>query len=270
MPSSPSLRLVHAGRFLLVLATLAYGLLCFVFSDFVSGLQPVPAGIGARLPLAWLTGAALVACAVALAIRRTGASVALLLAAIHASWALLLCLPLVASSKALFGTAWIGCFENVAFAGTFLALAAASRGPGAASMSRGWIPRLTALARPLYGSALVVFALSHFRYPDFVAALVPAWIPAKLAMAWLTGAGHLATALAVFSGVAARIACLCHALMCFTIFAVLHIPRVGADPSNRGEITSMFVALALCGASLVFAARSARRGDRSATTPSPL
>jgi len=259
MPSFPSLRLVHAGRFLLVLATLAYGLLCFAFSDFVSGLQPVPAGIGARLPLAWLTGAALVAGAAALAIRRTAAPAALLLAAIHASWALLLCLPLVAASNAPFGMAWIGCFENVAFAGTFLALAAALREPGAASMPRGWIPRSAALARPLYGSALVVFALSHFRYPDFVAALVPAWIPAKLAMAWLTGAGHLATALAVFGGIAARIACLCHALMCFTIFAVLHIPRVGATPCDRGEITSMFVALALCGAGLVYAGRATRR-----------
>jgi len=75
----------------------------------------------------------------------------------------------------------------------------------------------------------------------------------------LTGAGHLATALAVFGGVATRVACLCHALMCFTIFAVLHIPRVGATPCDRGEITSMFVALALCGAGLVYAGRATRR-----------
>jgi uncharacterized membrane protein YphA (DoxX/SURF4 family) len=249
----------RAGRALLCLATLAYGVLCFAFSNFVSGLQPVPEWVGARLPLAWLTGAVLIAAAAWLAVSRRATAAALLLAVIHLFWATVLCLPLVATSPALFGLMWIGCFENFAFAGAMLALAVSLRDPLSPDKADRIATRVAFLARPLYGAALLVFAFSHFKYPDFVAALIPAWIPGKLFFAWLTGAAHFATGIAVLAGVATRIACLWHAAMCFIIFAVLHIPRVAADSGNRGEWTSMFVALALCGAALVCAALSARR-----------
>lgn len=249
-----------AGRTLVAVTTVAFGALCFAFSDFVSGLQPVPEQVGARLPLALATGLTLVLAGIGLSIRRTATVAALLLAGIHLLWATVLYLPLVAASDAVFGLAWVGCFENFALAGAMLALAALLRDPSPASRATNRVAeRLSILARPLYGVSLLVFGLAHFRYPDFVAALIPAWIPAKLFLAWFTGAAHFAAGLAVLAGVAARIACLWHAAMCFIIFAVLHIPRVAADLGNRGEWTSLFVALALCGVALVFAERFATR-----------
>ena len=248
-----------AGRALAVVATIAFGTLCLVFSDFVSGLQPVPERIGARLPLALATGLTLVLAGVGLSIGRTATPAALLLAGIHLSWATVLYLPLVAASKAVFGLTWIGCFENFALAGAMLALAAQPRSRSTHAAPDRVAARLAFLARPLYGVSLLVFGLAHFRYPDFVAALIPAWIPAKPFLAWFTGIAHFAAGAAVLAGIAARLACLWHAAMCLVIFALLHVPRVAADAGNRGEWTSLFVALALCGAALAFAGRFAAR-----------
>ena len=48
---------------------------------------------------------------------------------------------------------------------------------------------------------MVVFGLSHFAYADFTASMIPAWMPARLILAYVTGAAHLAAGAALLLGV---------------------------------------------------------------------
>lgn len=83
--------------------------------------------------------------------------------------------------------------------------------------------------------------------------MVPAWLPDHLAFAYLTGAGHFATGLAILFGVLARLAATLEACMISSFVVLLHIPGILSAPSNRMQWTMMFVALALAGAAWVVA-----------------
>jgi uncharacterized membrane protein YphA (DoxX/SURF4 family) len=109
-------------------------------------------------------------------------------------------------------------------------------------------------ARTLFAIALIVFAVQHFLYARFISTLIPAWFPGRLFLAYFVGAAFLGAALAIASGVFARLAGALLGLM-FLIFVVTtHIPRIVGHGSDGNEWTSGFVALAMGGGSWVFSA----------------
>ena len=91
-------------------------------------------------------------------------------------------------------------------------------------------------------------------YAQFVATLVPAWMPGHLFLTYLTGIGMIATGLAIATGVLSRLASVLLGIMFLIIFVTLHVPRVLAQIHNADELTSAFVALGFAGASFTFAA----------------
>jgi uncharacterized membrane protein YphA (DoxX/SURF4 family) len=64
----------------------------------------------------------------------------------------------------------------------------------------------------------------------------------------------MAAGLAIATGILTRIAGIWLGIMFASWFLTLHLPRVLAAIHNQDEITSMFVALAFAGVSLIFAA----------------
>jgi uncharacterized membrane protein YphA (DoxX/SURF4 family) len=114
--------------------------------------------------------------------------------------------------------------------------------------------RGTRLARIVFGFACLPLGLSHFVYTEGTAGMIPAWIPAHLGFAYLTGAGHIATGLAVLFGVLPRLAATCEAAMISLFVILIHIPGAAAEPSSRFAWTMVFVASALAGAVWAIAA----------------
>jgi hypothetical protein len=112
---------------------------------------------------------------------------------------------------------------------------------------------LIKFGRLCFGISLPVFAATHFIYADFVATLIPAWIPGRLFLAYFTGAAHLFAGLAIVSNIKARLAAMLAGAMYGSWALILHVPRVTADIGNQGEITSLFVAVALCGSAWLIA-----------------
>ncbi len=109
------------------------------------------------------------------------------------------------------------------------------------------------MGRFLIAISLVVFAVQHFMYARFVATLVPAWIPARLFWAYFTGIAFVAAAVSIASKKMLRIAAMLLGTMFFLWVVLLHIPRVAGAVRNGDEVTSLFVAVAMCGLSFALA-----------------
>ena len=238
------------GRTCLAIGVLVFGVLSLIHGDFVSGLQPLPTPDAAHVAWPYLSGLSLVAIGAGLLVDRTTRWAAFALAALLLLWCLLIHAPVVIAEPRN-GTAWVRFFESFALAGAAFVLAGltgSQRMPGAIDH------KLVRLGRFCFGISLPVFAATHFIYAEFVATIVPAWIPARLFWAWFTGAAHLAAGLAVLAGVQARLAALLAGAMYGSWALLLHVPRVTPDIANRPEMTNLFVAVALCGAAWIVAA----------------
>ena len=227
----------------------ALGVLGVASGDFAFQWEPVPADMPARATLAMAAGVLEVAAAVMLVPGRLRAAGAWLAALLLAGWTLLH-VPGVVRKPASIAD-WLGVAESVAMASAALMLAASRFGAAAA----GKVRRVGAI---LFGLSALVFGLSHFAYADFTASMIPAWLPQRVALAWLTGAAHALAGLAILADIRRTLAAALEGLMMASFVALVHLPRVLAHPDSRFEWTMLFVALTLSASAGLVAALSAR------------
>ena len=130
------------------------------------------------------------------------------------------------------------------------------------------------LGRLGFAISLPAFGVAHFIYDEFTAAMVPAWIPARMFWAYFTGAAHIAAGLSVITNIAARWGATLLAIM-FTSFAILVNLARALELGGRVDWTGFCIATALTGAAWVVAgslfntrasAIIAARSDGSLTT----
>lgn len=239
-----------AGRMVFALGIAAIGAVSLTFSEYVSGLQPLPADLPGHLAIAIATGSALLLCGIGMLFARTARVAALSVAALMLLGCLLIHLPILLANIRI-GYSWVRLFETLALGGAGLVLAGMMGAKKHFANDSG--EKLIRVGRIFFGISLPVFATTHFIYPEIVASLIPAWIPAKLFLAYFTGAAHLFAGLAILSNIKARLAAALAGAMYGSWALILHVPRVAADIGNQGEATSLFVAVALCGAAWVIA-----------------
>jgi uncharacterized membrane protein YphA (DoxX/SURF4 family) len=105
--------------------------------------------------------------------------------------------------------------------------------------------------------------LQHFIYADFVATLVPAWIPGHYFWTYFAGIALIAGGAGLIIPQTARLAATLTGLMIFLWVVLLHIPRALAavGPQIRNEWTAVFEALFFSGIAFVLAA-SLRNANR--------
>jgi uncharacterized membrane protein YphA (DoxX/SURF4 family) len=111
--------------------------------------------------------------------------------------------------------------------------------------------RVALVARLMFGATFLAFGFSHYLYHQYVESVIPSWIPAHAFFAYATGAAHAAAGLSLLTGIQARLAATLLAVMFGSWVGVLHIPRVIAAQGDKNEWTSLFVAVAMCGASWI-------------------
>jgi uncharacterized membrane protein YphA (DoxX/SURF4 family) len=225
------------------LGAILLGAVGIYFHEFAMQWQPVPAGIGMRTPLAYLAGAVLIIGGVLLLVPRLERAAALLLTVFIGLWMLALNIPVALASPSHIG-AWNSPAEIAFMTAGPLALYASGIGGSAR-------PVVLLVARVLAGTSAIVFGFAHFNYIDFTASMVPGWIPYKTFWAWATGAGHLATGLALVSGFKSRLAAGCEAAMMGSFVVLLHLPRVIAAPDSHVEWIMLGVSSMLSGAALL-------------------
>ncbi len=241
--------LIAPGRWIFCAAFAAFGVEYLAFGRFLKGLPLIPDGTPGSPLLPRAIGAAVLAAALLVVLGKRARLAATLLGALL----LLSALFLQAPSLALHlrdPARWTMLAEALSLAGGAWSLAALSPREELLGSAQDLLP---AAGRVLFALPLAIIGVQHFQYANFVAALVPAWIPWPLFWTWFTGAALVASALAITLQLKATLAATLLALMLLLWVAVLHIPRIVGAAENVNEWTSGFVALAVGGAALAVA-----------------
>jgi uncharacterized membrane protein len=203
------------GRVFFAIPILIFGIQYLTYGRFVRGLPPVPPWAPGGAAAAYLTGALLVAAGVCILTNVQGRLSAAVLgmfcfgcaAALHT-----MKLKLVIHQ----GGERTGAFEALALGGAAWVLAGCS--PAGVDIFHGW-QRLTAVLGKaglyLFAFSMLIFGVQHFMYAPYIATLIPAWMPAHLFLAYFTGVAFIAAAIAIASGIQARLGAVLLGLMFF-------------------------------------------------------
>jgi uncharacterized membrane protein len=243
--------LLKMGRFFFAIAMAFFGVQYFIYASSMKNPIPGPPWFPGAHWSAWLTGAAFVATAVSIAIERRARLAAMLLGAVLFLNILFLHLAGLITQLHNPGP-WTVTFELLALCGACFVLA--NLLPLDDSTSTGNVGSSLATAgRFAFAVSLIVFAVQHFIYARFIATLIPSWVPAHLFWAYFIGVAFLGAALAIAAKVQAKLAAVLLGTMFILWVLVLHLPRVAGTPRNGNEVTSLFIALAMSGASFILA-----------------
>ena len=230
---------VISARVLLALAFAGFGLQYLRILP-VAGPPWYP---GSRA-LSIAAGILLLAAAVGLVVRASAHLAALLLGAGLLLRVLVFHLPQLLG-QFFNANIWTVSGEVLALAGGAWMLASIL--PAAFLPAKTVFTRILTAGRYIFAAPLIIFAILHFKYAFFISTLIPTWIPGRFFFANFVGLCFLCAALAIATGIRARLAGYLLAAMFLLWVAILHAPRVAAAAHNGNEWTSMFIALGMAG-----------------------
>jgi uncharacterized membrane protein len=97
----------------------------------------------------------------------------------------------------------------------------------------------------LLGVSLLVLGFQHMLYADFIASMIPAWIPVRVACSWITGIALMMAGISFLINMKVVWSSFALGAMLSSWILVLHIPRIIAQPQNFYEWIYAFQALTI-------------------------
>lgn len=236
--------LYKSGRYLFAIAIIAFGIIQLVNMNFMSGFLPVSEKFPVRKLFLYLT------------------SFLFLFGG----------LGMIATASYRFAARYIGyvllflCFvphlitllTNIHDPGPWTSIAENAALCGGAFIISGY-GKLPARGRILFALSLLVFAVQHFMYADFIAGLIPDWIPLKIFLAYFIGVAFAAGSISILTHIKTRLACTLLGFMFLFWVIFLHAVLVVSHLHTEPQWTSFFVALGFCGIFFVLAGLSTKK-----------
>jgi uncharacterized membrane protein len=247
-----------AGQIFIALAMIAFGIQHFIYLEFMTRVfAPLPVWIPAHSVFAVFAGILLCL---------TGAAI------IQKTKACLLCLTLAGTILIMFlifqlpnlianlgnPILWTNAGKALVLAGANLIVAGSIASSAPSRFSKLAEPMML-LGKISLAGFFILAAILHFLYADFVATLIPNWIPAPLFWTYFAAVALIAGALGMFIPRTEFYAAALSALMIFLWVILLHAPRALADLHNANETTAFFEALTMCGASILIAVKKRQK-----------
>lgn len=117
------------------------------------------------------------------------------------------------------------------------------------------LEKLVPFGRVFFSITMIAFGIDHFLYTEFVAGLVPAWIPDPIFWTYFAGVALIGSGVAIIAKIKLKIVASLLGSMIFLWFIFLHIPRGIADPygSRGNEMTSIIQSFGFSGIAFVIA-----------------
>jgi uncharacterized membrane protein len=255
-------RYQRTARIVFAMGLIGLGALALIYGDFALQWQPVPPWVPGREGLAYASGILMLAGGVGLLWRRTAILSVRVLFPYLVAWWLLLKVPKVVAAP-LIAVNWLGCGEiAVLLAGGWVLFARLVTLPGDTRLRFAVDGKGIRFARLVFAIALPAIGLSHFVYAKQTAALVPAWLPARIGWAYLTGAGHFAAGIGVLFSIYPRLAAAMEAGMLSAFTTLVWIPAIVAAPTTRLPWTAFVISWAITAGAWVVAASIAEKQRR--------
>lgn len=254
----------HASLF--AAGMIGLGVLALIYRDFALVWQPVPQGVPGRSALAVASGLLMLLCGAGMLFRATVPWSVRVLFPYLVVWALLK-VPALIVAPQIEGV-WLGFGElAMLLAGGWVLFARLAEVHGDSWLDFAVGDRGVRIAKYLFALWVIPVGLSHFLYVQATIDLIPAWMPARMFWAYLTGAGHMASGVGVLCagllGMAAlaRIALFAEAAMLSVITLLVWSPRVLAQPSVRMPWTAFWISWTITAAVWVLAAELQKRRE---------
>jgi uncharacterized membrane protein len=261
--ASPGKRKLSCAQWLAVslfaIGMTGIGFLSVLSRDFAYDWQPVPRLFPGRDVLAVICGAFMITVSAALMFRRSAPFAARTVLLFLIAW-LCLKVPAVISAPQIEGV-WIGFGEIGMLLGGGWAIFARMAG-----FDEGSVLSLIAgdsgirIARTIFGLAVIPVGLGHIFYVGITASLIPAWMPFRVGLAYLTGIGQIACGLGLLFSVMPRAAAFIEAGM-VALFALLvwgpdswlaSTPKLAGTPAGpRFALTAFFITWAVGASALL-------------------
>ncbi len=263
--------LIKAGRAFYGVGIAGLGIQQFIYKDFRPVIMPQWASPIPGIAIwAYITGAALVIAGAIIVLSKNARLTSLILGlafllffiAFHVTFQLFF------SPYDFHLGSWTDPLKELAFSGGAFVIAGSYAKDalygGESSFSR-FADKFIPLGKIFFCITMIVFGIDHFIYTEFVATLVPSWIPGHVFWTYFAGVALAASGVAIILNIKRSLVAFLLGIMLFLWLIVLHIPRAVADPygTKGNEITSVFEALAFSGIAFVIASMAKWRYKRS-------
>ena len=236
-------------------AAIFFGVIGLKWDDFAAVWQPVPVEVAHRGTLAYVAAILFLIAGILVQFQRTRAWGALALAVLFVPYAWLW-LRRVIAFPGMIGT-WSGSGEAVAL--VTAGLLAYEQHGGAA---RAWEKAMAWVCRVLFGLSFVSLALVHWIALKETAGFVPKWIPpGQTFWAIATGVFHMLAAVAIISGVQAKLGAWLLSAMIAVFGLTIWLPALVGGPRDHFVWCANVENLALLGAAWVVGNWFAGRTD---------
>ena len=213
------MRVFGFGRALLGISVAGLAALSLAYGNFAPIVERFPAFLPSPKVWEYGSGAILLAAGVGLFFARTAVVSVVIIGVYEAAWAVAGVRP--AFLKPMDVGSWYGlCEALVSLMGAWTLYALLRRQGGAPAVTAMTGNRALHGARVIIGAAFVEFGVAHFAYAAYTASMVPAWLPYRTGLVYLTGAAHAAAGLGLLFGALPRLAATLEAVM-LTLFGVL-------------------------------------------------
>src|SRR5882757_5090041 len=250
-------KFLKAARSFYGIAMIGLGIQQFYFADLLPVIfSPWPHMMGVPV-WAYIIGAILIAAGIAIIFEIKARIVSLFLGSMF----LVLCcfshLPyeIIVDPYSNHLGVWTNALKELALAGGAFIIA----GSFAAQANNNY--SISKIGSIFFSIMLTCFGIDHFLYPDFVAPLVPAWMPGHIFWTYFAAVALIGSGTAIILNIKVRLIASLLGIMLFLWLVMLHIPRAIAAPvANKGnELTSVFEALAFSGIAFLIALKNYKR-----------
>lgn len=246
--------LIKAGRAFYGIGIAGIGIQQFIYSEFRPVLLPYwPNSFPAPAIWAYIVGAALILAGAIIAFIRNARTVSILLGVFF--FLLFFCFHIYYQLFLIpydfhFGN-WTDALKELALSGGAFVMASSFPETGSSITNK----MLLILGRIFFSIMLIIFGIDHILYKEFVAKLVPAWIPGPMFWTYFGSIALIGSGVCILLKIKIRLVGMLLGTMLLLWFIILHIPRAIADPhiEKGNEITSVFQALAFSGIAFVIA-----------------
>jgi len=252
------------GRAFYSIALIVYGIQQFVYGDFRPVQLPAWQSHLPLLPVwAYLTGAVLIFVGGATLAGR-GRIALLLTGGIFLFFFLFVHVPYEFFGEENSSThlaLWVSALKELALAGgAFVMAGSYPESEGAKDRSRPvrFLERIIPFGGIFFSITIISFGITHFMYAEFVATLVPEWVPDHLFWTYFAAVTLIASGICIVLKVRQGVVALLLCVMLFIWVFTVHLPLTIKNPTAmRGnDLSSMFDALAFCGTALVISIKT--------------